>query len=177
MEVNNTISLWSCNGHREWAVRWFLNNDGTLSPAQNKSLVLGDHGGQARLVTPQSPERLVVEKGAEVVARIAKEQASAAEVAAEKVKAYITPQFCDSLKTQGFVHVKSAIPAPMIAKALRCINNQLGKQIKSGIKADNLTFVNTPEVTGLFNDSLMSALMTRLLGPCPNGHAYRQEYA
>jgi hypothetical protein len=59
MEVNNTISLWSCDGHREWAVRWFLNNDGTLSPAQNKSLVLGDHGGQVRLVAPQSPERLV----------------------------------------------------------------------------------------------------------------------
>ena len=91
MEANNGCSLWFIGGHREWAVRWVLNNDGTLSPAQNKSVVLGEQDGKPILVSSQSPQRLIIEHAADVVAKITKELAVAAEAAAAKIKAYLTP--------------------------------------------------------------------------------------
>ena len=60
MGADNAIALWSCDGHPEWAARWVLNKDGTLSPAQSKNVVLGDHSGHAELVGPDSPERLII---------------------------------------------------------------------------------------------------------------------
>ena len=42
----------------------------------------------------------------------------AARATAEKVRAYLTPQALESLKDNGFLHLKAAIPAPLIARAL-----------------------------------------------------------
>ena len=42
----------------------------------------------------------------------------AARETAEKVRAYLTPQALQSLKVDGFLHLKAAIPAPLIARAL-----------------------------------------------------------
>ena len=40
-EAGNDLSLWYCNGHFEWACRFRLNPDMTISPVDNESLVLG----------------------------------------------------------------------------------------------------------------------------------------
>lgn len=121
-EANNSCSLWFSTGHPEWAHRWVLNSDGTLSPAKNKSLVLGDQDGKPTLFDSQSPQRLIIEHSAEVVARITKELEIAAAATAAKVKAYFTPEVLESLKIRGFVHLKAVIPDPLIAKALFEIN-------------------------------------------------------
>jgi hypothetical protein len=50
-ELNGSLSLWHCKGHAEWACRFCLNPDGTLSPAQNAEVVVGVAGtGKTELV-------------------------------------------------------------------------------------------------------------------------------
>ncbi len=43
--VGDRVSLWSVDGHPEWAVRWVLNDDGTVSPLNNRDVCLGVNSG------------------------------------------------------------------------------------------------------------------------------------
>ena len=43
--VGDRVSLWSVDGHPEWAVRWVLNDDGTVSPLNNRDVCLGLNSG------------------------------------------------------------------------------------------------------------------------------------
>jgi hypothetical protein len=178
-EAGSACSLWSCDGHPEWAVRWVLNGSGTLSPAKGRGLVLGLDGAtqKLQLMAPDSPQRLVLERSAGALERLRAEAQAAAAALRAQARALGTPELLDQLGVHGFAHLPGAIPPHLVRAALREVNRELGASSagSGGVDAFRAkTFAQRPEVTALFNASVLPHLMARLLGPLPSGAPYHQ---
>jgi hypothetical protein len=70
----------------------------------------------------------------------------------------------NELYENGFTVVRGAVAPLQIERALRAINHRIGLQMSREMPAGDLGLGATPPITGLFNDSPLSALMRSLLG-------------
>jgi hypothetical protein len=88
--------------------------------------------------------------------------------------AALSPAVLEDLRARGIARLPAATSAPLLARALREVNRQLGASAASPDVFRAKTFAERPEVTALFNDSMLPFVAEQLLGPLPRGAPYRQ---
>ena len=183
-DLGDKCSLWSCDGHPEWAVRWVYDlTTRTLSPSKNRGLVLGVDSTTLvpMLVAPDSPQQcLVLDRSGKTAAKVEQlrlqlERKAAAESRAliEQAQALSTPDLLEQLSVHGFAHLPNAVAPHLVRAALREVNRELGASSgRDTFRAK--TFAQRAEVTALFNSSVLPLVMSRLLGPLPSAARYHQ---
>mmetsp|Transcript_28452 Transcript_28452/g.37187 ORF Transcript_28452/g.37187 Transcript_28452/m.37187 type:complete len:709 (-) Transcript_28452:570-2696(-) len=186
-EVGSSLSLWSCIGHKEWACRFSFNEDRTISPVNNGSvmstLAVGvEEGGQGLiLVSRDDLERRIVVETKEVLDGFKAEAERLQEEAKEKVS-YMKQKAQDAcsadvleqLKRNGFAQFGGFVETELVNEALKEINRQIGQSTSGVDKFKAKSFPKHPSITNLFNKSALPFLLEILLGKNRSGSLPKQ---
>jgi len=138
-EVDNEVSLWGSNepANRQWACRFCLLPDGTLSPVAlrgplgrveigppvPKGLALGIGAEGTNLILVRQDDtarRLLFRPVAEMTAQVGvleQQQMAAASALREQAAAICSAEMKASMRRDGFVHAPGAIPLSLVRKA------------------------------------------------------------
>ena len=127
-EENQPCHLWYNFNHREWAQKWVININQTLSPVGGKHLVLGTKadGSSLILVPLDSLNCVYLERSEDAMKLVKAELTLKAAYNLEKFGQYITQNNLKDLAEKGHVKLNGLVPIEMVKKALREINKQLG---------------------------------------------------
>ena len=176
LEVGTPLSLWHNTGHREWACRFRIHADNTVSPIDwhtgiASDLVLGVKGGSMEvvLVRPDdTPRRLVFSfvDGQQLEAFRAQQRAAAAALQPLRSRAVglCTRQTLRELHRNGFVHLPGLVPEVLVREALREANRQIGLSAAGVEQFRSKSFPRHSAVNDLFNRTVLAPLLQRLLG-------------
>lgn len=175
MEVGTALSAWCNKNHPEWALRFTLNSDWTISPESSPNLVLGvqyQKEGLQLVSRDDEKQRLVFQPfkqaaGAlrERVEAKRKEKAAARARVEATVAKTIDAKTISKLKRDGFVHLPGVVDKTIVNSALREINRLMGSSTEGGADKFKAKFSPTsPPITNLFNNSAIPLIIQRLLG-------------
>jgi hypothetical protein len=173
-EVGSPLSLWCCDGHREWGCRFSFNHDMTLSPLKSPGLAVGIMSATDRrlvLVTRHDVHRACVFLTITAARHIQRDIIDHHRIVRESMQREYRAQVlsvCNrealkSLKQDGYMHIKSAIQKPAVNKALKQINSMLGRSTESIQQFQGKSFITSGPVLEMFNDSMLPHLLSLLL--------------
>ena len=173
--TGSQISLWSIKGHPEWACRFSLNSDMTISPAENKEVVLGVipfNKTQIYLVNKNDHEHKmifemrneVLEKYAHLVAENEKAALVLKEIHLELAKNTANTKMLENFKRHGFVHIPNTVDKKLLREALQEVNRLLGSSETGVDQFKAKTFPSSPLIVSAFNKTFLPDLMQVLFG-------------
>lgn len=186
-EPGNPLSMWYSGGEagkgRGAACKFTMGPDRTLSPFGAKGVVLGAKQGTAELILvgASDPLRLIFQSEKEMDEQTdairSEQKATAAARVAMKAEA---AERCNAdmfrcLRTDGFVHLKDAVPQKLVRKARQEINRELGSSSQSADAFKAKSFPDRAEITDLFNASMVPFILRHLLGPLGQDREYHQD--
>ena len=174
-EAGVQISLWSINGHPEWACKFILNSDMTISPVNNKEVVLGIIPNKKTLIhlisKNDDENKMHFEMSSDDMlnyAKLAKENEMAESMLSalniDLAKNTANIEMLANFKNNGFIHLANIVEKKTIKTALKEINRMLGS-VQSGIDQFKAkTYPSSPLIVDCFNQTFLPDLMQLLLG-------------
>eukprot|EP01052_Picozoa_sp_SAG31_P046661 SAG31_NODE_9009_length_1349_cov_0.922400_1_plen_392_part_10 len=176
-EVGTRVSLWASGdpSHRQWAHRFKLNDDHTLSPIGHRvgpavppGFVLGvADGGLILVVQDDLARRIIFRSAHQMAARLdelEQQRRAASAQLEEQAAAICTSELKSQLRKDGFVRIPGAISPALLRRARQEINRALGASSNTADVFKAKTFASSPAVTDLFNRSVLPLVCRALLG-------------
>jgi hypothetical protein len=173
--LGSQISLWSINEHPEWACRFCLNSDLTISPLNNKEVVLGilsSNRTQIYLVNRSDHDHKMIfemsNQALEKYAQLAAENEKAAvvlrQIEIELAINTANKTMLTNFKRHGFVHIPNIVDKKRLTEALQEVNRLLGSSESGVDQFKAKTFPSSPLIVNSFNRTFLPDLMQLLLG-------------
>ena len=170
IEPGCCLSLWVNSQHQEWASRFCMNNDSTISPIENKNLVLGlgdDNIGISLVWQNQKNRAFTFVRDKRIMSDLyaLTNETLRNERLTDKAVSLITRlDACTKLKRDGFVKFgDSVIDEALLDDAFGEINFMLGQSKDVNVFTNN-TMQQGPAISNLWNKSVLPFIMSFLFG-------------
>lgn len=170
IKAGSTLSLWHNTGHSNWASRFCMNDDMSLSPIENRNLVVGmgtDNKSIGLVWKADVKNKFTFFNNDQMVMNhlmeLTNKDLRTERFMSKAIEIMTKDDVCSSLRENGFVKLTNVIDPNLLDDALGEVHFMLG-QSKDVEVFQNKNVPQGPALSAVFNDSVLPFIFSFLFG-------------